>query len=191
MTKLLLSIFTLLTVLTIPPAAIAVDCDVDRCATCDQCGYCWKSAKVPGDWESCRKCLYPAASTDPLSNETVSVTTTGIAYAESAAPTPVSGRWYTMAGCINTSSNFDEKGAAGDVIEIVLTRLVFSVVGGIAFLYLIYGSFLLMTSRSEPERLNHGKRVIYGAIIGVVFSLTSILLINLIASGILKIPGFE
>jgi hypothetical protein len=185
MTRLLFSIFTVLIILTIPITTHAVDCKVDRCATCDQCGYCWESGQVPGDWENCRKCLYPTADSDPLSYATLQIDS-----ATNQPPAPASGRWYTMIGCVNTSSNFDEKGAAGDVIEIVLTRLVFSIVGGIAFLYLIYGSFILITSQSSPEKLNYGKRIIYGAIIGVVFSLTSILLINLIASGILKIPGF-
>jgi len=67
---------------------------------------------------------------------------------------------------------------------------VFSVAGGIAFLYLIYGAFIITTSQSNPERLNYGRRVVYGAITGLIFTLGSVFIVKFIASGILKIPGF-
>ena len=71
-----------------------------------------------------------------------------------------------------------------------LLNIVFAMAGGIAFLYLLYGSFIIATSQANPERLNYGKRVVYGAIAGVIFTLGSVFLVKFIASGILKIPGF-
>jgi hypothetical protein len=64
------------------------------------------------------------------------------------------------------------------------------ITGAIGLAYLIYGSFILLTSQAEPEKINQGKRIVYGAIIGIIITLFSIFLVNLIANGFLKIPGF-
>lgn len=155
-----------------------------RTATCDLCGFCPPNPP-PSNWENCRQCLYESASSDPNSYETLSVGD------ENIPPTPIPGRWYTMIGCINTNLNsFENEGAAASVVQILL-RLIFSTAGGIAFLYFLYGSFLILTSQADPERLNQGKSIVYQAIVGLIFSLSSIFIINLIGSGILKIPGFN
>ncbi len=95
-----------------------------------------------------------------------------------------------MIGCIQTNLNdFTREGAAGGLVQTILT-LIFSAGGGIAFLYLLYGSFLILTSQADPERLNHGKRVIYGALIGIIFTVGAVFIITLIGNNILRIPGF-
>ena len=73
-----------------------------------------------------------------------------------------------MIGCIKTdSSGFNQQGAAASVVQAMLD-LIFRIVGGIAFLYFIYGSFLVLTSQADPERLNHGRQTLYGAIVGLL-----------------------
>ncbi len=164
----------------------AVDCVSGRCAACDFCGYC-QNGPIPGNWEACRNCLYPALTMYPAqANKTLEILPI-----INGAPTPRLGHTYTMVGCISTNlSDFSEPGAAASLTKVLL-NLVFSTVGGVAFLYLIYGTFLILTSQADPERLNNGKRVVYGAIIGLVFSLASIFIINIIVTMVLKIPGFE
>lgn len=155
-----------------------------RFAVCDLCGYCPPDDQ-PSTWEKCRLCIYPAASSNPTTKETLKIdpsTNTG--------PTPHPGRQYTVIGCIKTDlASFTQEGAAASVVQILL-NVIFSIVGGIAFLYLIYGSFIVLTSQAEPEKLNYGKRLLYGAIIGLIFTLSSVFVVNFLASGILKIPGF-
>ncbi len=102
---------------------------------------------------------------------------------------PAAGRQYTFLGCLTTGAGTFQEGGAGNVVQALL-RIIFSIVGGVAFLYLIYGAFIILTSQNEPGRLNYGRRVIYGAIAGLIFSLTSIMLVNLIAGQVLRIPGF-
>lgn len=155
-----------------------------RFATCDLCGYCPPNPP-PSNWESCRSCLYQSTSSDPGQQETLKIDD-----ANNLPPTPMPGRWYTMIGCINTNLNsFQQQGAAGSVVQILL-NLIFASAGAIALVYFIYGSFLILTSQASPERLGQGKRTIYSAIVGLIFSLASVFLVNLIASGVLKIPGF-
>lgn len=156
-----------------------------RYATCDLCGYCPPN-QPPSNWENCHNCLYESASSDPASYETLTINDL-----DNLPPTPMPGRWYTMIGCINTDlGSFQQEGAAGSVVQTLL-NLIFSVAGLIALIYFIYGSYLVLTSQADPEKLGEGRRVISGAIIGLIFSLLSVFIINLLASGVLKIPGFS
>ncbi len=157
----------------------------DRLAACDLCGYC-PGNTPPANWSKCAECLYGITNADPTSNITLKIDET-----TNLPPKAVPGKMYTQLGCIGTNlGGFQQEGAAAGVVQTLL-NVVFSIVGGLAFLSLIYGSFIILTSQANPERLNYGKRVVYGAVIGVIFSLSSVFLVNLLASGILKIPGFN
>ena len=180
MRQLLISLIFLLTIFTLNHTVMAQT----RFAACDLCGMC-PPDRLPSSWEKCRQCLYPVANNNPNAKDTLKIdvkTNTG--------PTPQPGRQYTVIGCIKTDlASFNQEGAAASVVQILL-NIIFSLIGGLAFLYLMYGSFTVLTSQAEPERLNYGKRLIVGAVVGLVFSLLSAFIVNFIASGILKIPGF-
>lgn len=172
-----------------------------RYATCDACGLCptivngsapsCSVSSIPGDWQSCVKCLYPTkfpanSSPDPTSCETLLVDD------ETNLPLyPVAiGRQFTLLGCIKTDTGggFSGEKGAPSFVQAML-NVIFSLSGGAALLYLMYGGFIILTSRADPERLNYGKRLIYGAVIGLLFTLGSVFIVNLIGSGILHIPG--
>lgn len=154
-----------------------------RYAACDLCGYCPPNPP-PQNWLKCKKCLYPNTSDDPSLMETLKIDPK-----TNLPPTPMLGRQYTFLGCLGGGSSFSEENAGGLFVQSIL-NIIFSSIGGIAFLYLIYGSFIIITSQSDPEKLNYGKRIISGAIIGLIFSLSSVFIVNFIASAILKLPGF-
>lgn len=154
-----------------------------RYAVCDLCGFCPPNP-APQSWSSCKKCLYPNISDDPQSMESLAIDP-----ATNLPIAPVAGKQYTFLGCLGGGQGFTSENAAGGVIQSLL-NVIFAASGGIAFLYLLYGSFIVATSQSNLERLNYGRRVVYGAIAGVIFTFGSVLIVNFIASGILKIPGF-
>lgn len=105
-------------------------------------------------------------------------------------PTVEPGHYYTSLGCLTTDvGDFAGEGAAAGIVTPILNVL-FSLAGGIALLYLMYGAFLVMSARGDVEQLTRGKRTIIGSIVGVIFVLGSVFIINLIADGVLKIPGF-
>ena len=176
----------------------------DTYATCDQCGFCvppgaepttdaWKNSRVPGDWPTCAKCIYSnivgtnPQSADAFNGDTLKV----IDKATYLPPKTDSGKHYTGLGCFSTnvSGGFTTQGAAGSVAQ-TLFNFLFGITGSLSFLYLMYGGFIYMTSQANPERLAFGKRIVSNAIIAVIFSATALTLINIIASGFLKIPGF-
>lgn len=147
----------------------------ERYANCDQCGLCQLDGVIqptPGRYENCRKCLYPG---------TRGLETLRIVPDVNTPPTPYLNRSYTMMGCLSTDSG---------EFTVQMSRLFFSIVGGIAFLFLLYGAATVATSQANPEKLNHGKRIVYGAIVGLLFVLFSTFIIRFIAVNVLKIPGF-
>ncbi len=154
-----------------------------RYAACDLCGFCPPNP-APQSWPSCQKCLYPNINPDPAAMESLKIDEE-----TNLPPTPYPGHQNTFLGCLGGSSSFTQSGSAGGVVQSIL-NIVFSAAGGIAFLYLLYGSFIIATSQADPERLNYGRRLVSGAIIGLVFTFSSVLLVNFIASGVLKVPGF-
>lgn len=158
----------------------------DKYAVCDLCGFCPSANPTPpSNWQSCVSCLYPNLIPDPSLKETLKIDPQ-----TNLPPTPFPGRQYTMLGCIQTSNvGFStQEGVVG--VGQFLLNIIFSIVGGLAFVFLIYGSFIIITSQNNPEKIDYGKRIVYGAIIGLFFSLSSVFIVRFIATGVLKIPGF-
>ena len=62
--------------------------------------------------------------------------------------------------------------------------------GGIAFLFMLLGAFQMITSAGNPDSISAGKDRFTSAIIGLLFVIFSVLLLQIIGAGILKIPGF-
>ena len=148
-----------------------------RYTFCDLCGYC-QGQKIPSTWEKCRQCLYPNANPTPTIGDTLRIYDSST----NAGPTPYPSKAFTGIGCINaTQASFSQ----------TLLNIIFSISGGIAFLYFLYGAFIIATSQDDGEKLNYGRRLVYGAIIGLIIILSSFLIVNFIASGVLRIPGFN
>jgi len=201
MRRILLMVFIFSILLLITPSSSSA---VTRYSTCDVCGLCptvnvksgtctVEATQLPGDWGSCAKCLYgitpPPAGTLPNCN-TLRINGDGTLFK------PVKlGRQFTLLGCITsgTSLGFENKdgqtGGAPTFVQKILD-IIFALSGGLAFLYLMYGGFIILTSQADAEKLNYGRRLVTGAIAGLIITLGSVLLVNLIGSGILHIPGF-
>lgn len=194
--KFFLSFFVFLVVVMVwlePREAIAQT----RYATCDACGFCvvgqdkatWSSVKVPDAWLACVACLYPGVSVSDSSSayegKTLEINP------ETNLPIAVQkGAYYSQLGCLSSDiGNFQNSGAAGSVVSRLL-QIIFGFSGAIAFVYFIYGTFVLATSQANPDKIDYGRQVILGAIVGLIFSLGSVFVVGLLASGVLNIPGF-
>jgi len=182
-----------------------------RFATCDACGLCpivvndptdptctvtkpdpLDASKViklyPSDWQKCVECLYPSLTNpNPAECKTLQIKD------DNTSLNPVTpGRQYTMLGCVTSGAQvgFNNASGASSFVQKLLD-VIFGLSGALAFLYLMYGGFIFLTSQADPEKLNYGRRLIYGAIAGLIITLSSVFIVNLIGSGILHIPGFS
>lgn len=87
----------------------------------------------------------------------------------------------TALGCVPTG-NFS------DFVGWLLKRLI-GISGGIAFLLVIFGGFKILTSAGNPKGIQAGSEIISSALIGLLFIIFSIFLLELIGVKILGIPG--
>ena len=178
--------------------ATAAETQAQRYAECDLCGYCQIQETPPGNWRSCASCLYPGIpqTADASDKRTLEIKDDDPAsefYNQQVTPAP--GKYFTAIGCIDTSLGVGEDGSfqsregQGSVVNQVLI-VINNIAGALAFVYLIYGAFVIMTAKGDPLRLSQGRSVIFSAIAGIIFLFCLGLILNLIGNGILRIPGF-
>lgn len=64
------------------------------------------------------------------------------------------------------------------------------IAGGCAFLYFLYGSFLLLTSAGNAEQVGEGRQILTSAISGILLVIFSVLFLRIVGVDLLRIPGF-
>lgn len=151
--------------------------------TCDACGYCQyaNNAQPPGNWESCAQCLYD--STDPsitLNND----------------PNP--NKAFTVFGCLQVGASCDTstdpdcltKAGAASFANFFLNFFT-TIIGALAFLAMLFGGIRVITARGDPDAMREGKRYVYGAILGLIVVVGSVLIIKIIGGSLLQIPFLQ
>jgi len=88
----------------------------------------------------------------------------------------------TALGCLPFNVN--------DLTVEILQKLV-PILGAVALLLMIYGSFLITTSAGNPDKAKTGREVITAAISGLIFTIFSLFLLRFIGIDILHIPGLQ
>lgn len=89
---------------------------------------------------------------------------------------------YTAIGCIPTNPTALIKG---------LLKIAAGIGGGIALLLMIFGSFQMITSGGNPDNIKKGQEQFTSAIIGLLFIIFSVLLLQVVGVDILSLPGFN
>lgn len=88
---------------------------------------------------------------------------------------------WTAVGCISR----DPVDIARRLIEVGL-----GMGGGVALLMTLAGGFILSTSQGDPQKANQAKEMITNSVIGLLFVIFSVVILQFIGVTILKIPGF-
>lgn len=71
-----------------------------------------------------------------------------------------------------------------------LLGLILSVAGGIVVILIIISGYRLMTSSGNPERVQAAREQLTSAIVGLLFIIFSLVILQLITKDILGLPGF-
>lgn len=104
-------------------------------------------------------------------------TCTGVAPDSTGNPQGV----WTAIGCISTKP---------ENMMAHFIRLGVGMGGGISLLMVLIGGFLLTTSQGNPKQQDQAKEMVTSAVIGLLFVLFSVVLLQFIGVTILQIPGF-
>jgi hypothetical protein len=88
---------------------------------------------------------------------------------------------WTAVGCISR----DPVGIAKRLIQVGL-----GLGGGVALIMTLAGGFILSTSQGDPQKANQAKEIITNSVIGLLFVIFSVVILQFIGVTILRIPGF-
>lgn len=69
--------------------------------------------------------------------------------------------------------------------------IILSLSGGIALLLIIFSGYKLMLSQGNPEKAQEAKETLTAAIVGLLFIIFSLVILQVIGVDILRIPGFD
>lgn len=147
--------------------------------TCDACGYC-QNGEPPSNWINCAQCLYD--SDDP--NVTL-------------ASDPNPNKAYTVFGCLEMGSGCDPTIGSDCTTEGAASFTNFflnfftTVIGGLAFLVMLFGGVKVLMARGDPDAMSEGKRYVYGAILGLIVVASSVLIVKLVGGSLLQIPFLQ
>lgn len=72
-----------------------------------------------------------------------------------------------------------------------LFGILLSLAGGIALLLIIYSGYQIMVSQGNPEKLQQARETLTSAIVGLVFLIFSLVILQIIGVDILRIPGWK
>ena len=97
--------------------------------------------------------------------------------------------WYDRLlddNCNIKSPGNDTNAQANFIWKIVLNIIedLLQVVGYATTGYIMYGGFLMMTSVGSPDKAAHARKTILSAVVGLIVTLLSIAIVNLISSTI-------
>ena len=87
---------------------------------------------------------------------------------------------YTAIGCIPINYT--------DMINFFL-RWGLGIAGGIAFLFIVYSGFMIITSSGNPDRLKAGQELLTSAIMGLMLIIFSVFILRTVGVDVLNLPG--
>lgn len=88
---------------------------------------------------------------------------------------------WTAVGCIPSKPE--------SVINVVIT-IGLALGGGVVLIMILVGSFMLSVSQGDPNKTKEAKEIITSAIIGLLFVIFSVTMLQFIGVSVLHIPGF-
>ena len=88
---------------------------------------------------------------------------------------------WTAVGCIRTDPEH--------IVQAIMT-VGLSVAGGAALLMFLAAAFMLSVSQGDPKKTSEAKELVTSAVIGLIFIVFSITILQFIGVDILQIPGF-
>lgn len=95
--------------------------------------------------------------------------------------------------CFTSSGIWTAVGCIPQAPEKIITTILeigLSVGGAVVIIMILIGSFMLSASQGDPKKTQEAKEMITSAIIGLLFIIFSITILQFIGVSIIKIPGF-
>lgn len=106
-------------------------------------------------------------------------------------PQPPCAGQITENGCTSVNTAFGVWNTDPAKFVQSLMSILLSISGGIAVLIIIFAGYTMMTSQGDPEKVQGAREQITAAIIGLLFLIFSVVILEIIGVDILHLPGFS
>lgn len=101
--------------------------------------------------------------------------------------------WQACIACFENNGVWTAVGCIPSDPESVIVTIItigLAAGGGIVLIMILVGSFMLSVSQGDPNKMKEAKEIITSAIIGLLFVIFSVTILQFIGVSILHIPGF-
>ena len=93
------------------------------------------------------------------------------------------------AGCLKEGAPADQCGLKEMVdVAVNISKLILGLLGSVTLLFFIYGGFVWITAAGNTQRIEQGKKVLEGALVGLIIVLSSWLIIYFITAALTGTP---
>jgi hypothetical protein len=183
-----------------PVDTSGLTCDKNSCCTCPS-GYTYISCDQVAGQTNCPVCR--GVGTDNQQPTKLAACNTGfvcdnsIGCVETSFDLPSPSPQPCKAVGAGSSIEYNCDTAVGNILtspkDFVQTMmgLILSVVGGVAIILIILSGYRLIISQGNPENIKNAKEQLTAAIIGLLFIIFSLVILQIIGVNILGLPGFN
>lgn len=102
----------------------------------------------------------------------------------------ISSDWSKEKGCLRIKTALGTIGTEAPEFVRWVLGFVLGISGGIVLIIIIITGYRLMTSQGDPEKVKNAKDALTAAIIGLLFIIFSLVILQFITADILQLPGF-
>lgn len=161
-----------------PQPTIPAYCSTALCGSCND-----PTVTVNALCNACPQCPNYGTPKVSATVETLCKSATvGTSNLQSCLDCANKGGIWSAIGCLPTDIS--------DFISKYLFTYGIGIIGGVAFLYLLYGCFLILTSSGNPEQVTQAKEIITSSLMGLLLAIFSVLILRIISVDILRLPEF-
>lgn len=102
----------------------------------------------------------------------------------------ISSDWSKEKGCLRIKTALGTIGTEAPEFVRWVLGFVLGISGGIVLIIIIITGYRLMTSQGDPEKVKNAKDALTAAIVGLLFIIFSLVILQFITADILQLPGF-
>lgn len=96
----------------------------------------------------------------------------------------------TESGCLRVKTALGTVGTEASEFVRWLLGFILGISGGIVLIIIIITGYRLMTSQGDPEKVKNARDQLTAAVVGLLFIIFSLVILQLITADILQLPGF-
>lgn len=93
-------------------------------------------------------------------------------------------------GCLRIKTAFGYVSTGTSEFTRWVLGFVLSIAGGIVFIIILISGYKIMTSQGDPDKVKNAREQLTAAIVGFIFIIFSLVILELITRDILGLPGF-